>query len=329
MSVKVATNRFIVSSLKRYGGFYQQLINRASFQELGDRLARQAEIAYWFRQSAIVEEAGLMLSNLPLKEYQLIGQYYLGWCAYRRGEDAQSIFENVAENSITYKAKGLISLAASEVARNDFDSALNLCQEVTKQTENPSLLLTAARSVAFLKSMEGDHHHALKDLERLAPLARYASPVAYYNYLNSLAVELAEAGRLEEASNISNIVLASPLAFAYPEWRETGDEIRLKLYRSHSIISVTQVAPRNVVSLPERSNKVTESTQQPGKLLSYTDWTNKMVKEPNGNDELDFSKMSDKDKLFKIIELSSTEDITDDQLDQILDAVIRITSKRT
>ena len=54
-----------------------------------------------------------------------------------------------------------------------------------------------------------------------------------------------------------------------------------------------------------------------------------MVKEPNGNDEVDFSKMTDKEKLFKIIELSSNEDITDDQLDKILDAVIRITSKRT
>ena len=149
-----------------------------------------AETAIVFRQIDQVREASLMLFNIPLKKYQLIGQYYLGWSAYRRGEDAQNIFENVVETSKTYKAKGLISLAASEVARGNYDSAFNLCQKVTRSTDTPSSILTAARSIAFLKSVNGDHRQAFKDLEKLAPLARFASPTAYYNYLNSLAVEL-------------------------------------------------------------------------------------------------------------------------------------------
>jgi hypothetical protein len=50
---------------------------------------------------------------------------------------------------------------------------------------------------------------------------RSSQPHVYYDYMNSFAVELCEVGRLEEAKNVSLIVLASPFAPAYPEWRET------------------------------------------------------------------------------------------------------------
>ena len=58
------------------------------------------------------------------------------------------------------------------------------------------------------------------------PLARYSQPHLYFVYLNSLAVELGEAGRKYEARNIIRHVIASPFAFAYPEWRETGEDLR-------------------------------------------------------------------------------------------------------
>lgn len=45
---------------------------------------------------------------------------------------------------------------------------------------------------------------------------------------NSLAVELFAVWRLEEAKNVSQIVLASPFASPYPEYRETREEIALK-----------------------------------------------------------------------------------------------------
>lgn len=328
MSIKVASNRFIVSSLR--AGFYQQLFRDISgFQELGCRLVLEAETAHAFRQGSRVEEIIPFLCNLPIREHQLIGQYYKGLRIQRTGQNANYIFERVAEQSSTYKAKALMSLAASEAYQGNYNEEHRFFTEALKTTNNLSLIVEASRCMAVVRAKERDHKQAIKEFEKIFPLIKHAAPNFYYQYLNSFAVELAEVGRLEEASNICDVILASPYAFAYPEWRETAEEIRLKLYRSRSVVSFTQVAPYNVVPLPERSIKVTESTEQPGKLLSYTDWTKKMVKEPNGNDELDFSKMSDKDKLFKIIELSSTEDITDDQLDQILDAVIRITSKRT
>ena len=72
MSVRVASNRFITSSLQ--AGFYQQLLRNVSgFQVMGKRLVRFAENARAWRQAEQVEEVGRVLSNIPLKEYQLIG----------------------------------------------------------------------------------------------------------------------------------------------------------------------------------------------------------------------------------------------------------------
>jgi hypothetical protein len=52
-----------------------------------------------------------------------------------------------------------------------------------------------------------------------------------------------------------------------------------------------------------------------------------MAKEPEGEDVLDTEKMSEKEMLLKIIELSSREGITDGELRRILATVIEITSE--
>jgi hypothetical protein len=56
-------------------------------------------------------------------------------------------------------------------------------------------------------------------------LASHEHPALRYDYLNSLAVELAETGRLEEAKHAIEIALRSPFADRYPNWRTTRDEI--------------------------------------------------------------------------------------------------------
>ncbi len=65
---------------------------------------------------------------------------------------------------------------------------------------------------AVINSLEGNHQDAVGMLEKLFPVAhamRSSQPSIYYDYLNSYAVELCEVGRLEEAKNISRIVIAS------------------------------------------------------------------------------------------------------------------------
>ena len=323
MSIKVPTNRFIVSSLR--AGFYQQLL-KSGFQELGPNLVREAEVAQVFRQVGRVEEIGSILCNLPVKEHQLIGQYYKGLYAERMGESARGIFERVAEESRTYKTKALMSLATNEARKGNYDEELRYIAEAYKTTNNPTLIVELSRGTAIVRAKEGDHKQAVKEFERIFPLIKHAAPISYYQYLNSFAVELAEVGRLEEASKICDVLLASPYAFAYPEWRETAEEIRLKLYHSRSIISFTQVVLSNVVSLPERSDEA-KPINHPGKILSYTDWTKKMVKEPNGDEELP-DDMTPQDMAMKLVELITENKEEEGKLREILDYAIKVFSRK-
>jgi tetratricopeptide (TPR) repeat protein len=229
MTVKVATTRFIGSSVKRYAGYYQQLLaNISTFQELGDRLIRAAEVAHAFRKVEQVAELGLLLSNLPLKEYQLIGQYYLGWCAYRRGESPREVFEAVIENSETYRARALMSLAAIAAREGNTEGELKHFSEALKYAQDISTHIDIAKGIAVIKAKEGYHTQAVNELESLTPLLRYAKPIVYYSCLNSLAVELGEVGSIEEAKSISNILLASSIVSAYPECQDTAKELEMK-----------------------------------------------------------------------------------------------------
>ena len=83
---------------------------------------RTIEAAHSYREIETVNELGQILSLHPIKEYRLIGEYYLGWCAYRNGEDVQSVFEKVLETSQTYKTKALWSLAAIESSKGNYEA---------------------------------------------------------------------------------------------------------------------------------------------------------------------------------------------------------------
>jgi len=231
MSVTVANSRFINSSLR--AAFYQQLLSRVSdFRELGKRAVGEAERATNFRNTTRLEELTIVLSNIPIPEYQLIGQYYLGVSDYFKGESKQSLFENIVEKSQTYKAQAFITLAALEARKGDFASELKLLTQALQYAKTPSLALESLRGIAIVKAKEGFHQHSLEDFERMLPLIKFGNAHSYFQYLNSYAVELAEFGRIEEAQNVCRITLASPFAFAYPEWRETGQELALRGYKS-------------------------------------------------------------------------------------------------
>jgi hypothetical protein len=130
MSVTVASSRFIVSSV---AGFYRCLTKHlSSFQTLGERLIHEAEIAQAFRQTERLEEVGSILLNLPIKEYRLIGQYYIGWCINRKGQDAQKLFERVAEESSTYQSRALIDLGSRQTKKADYTSSIAYYIEALK-----------------------------------------------------------------------------------------------------------------------------------------------------------------------------------------------------
>ncbi len=327
MSTKLATNRFIVSSLR--AGFYQQLLKDISgFHELGQKLIRDIEIAQAYRQISRVDEIGSILCGLPIKEHQLIGQYYKGMCVQHIGGNAKDIFERVVEESRTYKTKALMSLAMSEARKGNYDEELRYFTEASKSTNTPTLIVEASRGTAIVRAKEGDHKQAVKEFERIFPLIKHAAPISYYQYLNSFAVELAEVGRLEEARKICDVLLASPYAFAYPEWRETREDIERKGYHSSRSFTALpeRVAPQNIVRLPEREY-IPVSQDKPGRVLHY-DWKNKMVKEPNGDTHIDdLEGMDEKDLMVKLLFLATHEGVTEKKLRKVVAYALKVISE--
>jgi tetratricopeptide (TPR) repeat protein len=340
------------------GGFYQQLAqvltkaiqNEQYLTELGRWLVAVADRAYVLRRMEIVEEASRILMSLPLsRNFENIARFYQAYGLKRRGQfdEARSLFEQIVEEVPPgYKARAILALGSTAFDSGDYQSALPFYNEASKvttysKTYDSLAAFSSLHMLAVIKSIDGDYRGALVDLEKMAPMVRTARllyPPTYYTYLNSFAIEMAEVGRLEEAQNISRIVLASPYTSAYPEYRETWDEIQLKSYRTRrSVVSFYQKSvsfyqetqPENVLQLPERSQEAAlpmpGRRQKAAKVISLQQWKEKMAKE----DILqNIYEMSDKDLFLEILELSSQDSITTTELRNILVAVIQITSKQ-
>jgi hypothetical protein len=238
MSRDTDNNRFIVPSMPR---FYQQLLSGIeSYQELGNRIIGQIKAAHAFRQIEKVRELSGILINSPIKEYQLAAQYYLAWCQCRESNYDTRMLDRVITQSRGYRVKALLSRGAFEGYQGNLETASYFYLEAARAKPTLSEYIIAAKSISFIKSLEGFHKSALKDLDNLIPIMRYAEPVVYYDFLNSYAVELGAAGRAYEASNVSSIVLASPFAPAYPEWQDTYADLNLK-QKNHSSITVPRL----------------------------------------------------------------------------------------
>jgi hypothetical protein len=262
MAPRISLGLIGFSSLKRsaeseeaisFPGFYQQLAsglvrsvrNKQVLSALGDRLVLLAEHAHAFRQFDALEETSRILVNLPLRQHENIGHYYRGLRIMKLGrgdlEQAARIIESAAESTPPrYRARALISLGGNSLCRGDFRFALSLYSEAARVGSRDGRVdlfatIHTQKMAAVINGFEGNHRGAVELLESLLPLAqsvRSSQPHLYCDYLNSLAVELCEVGRLEEARNVSKVVLASPFAPTYPEWRETREAIELKARRS-------------------------------------------------------------------------------------------------
>jgi hypothetical protein len=178
------------------------------------------------------------LANFPITEYQLIGQYYLVWSEGRNSKYGIEALERIAEQTQTYKTQALTSRAAFEVYKNEPEAALYFYTEALKTAPTVSEYIGLTLGIAVIKGIEGFHALALKDMENALPLIRHAEPQLFFNFHNSYATELAVIGRISDARNLSRMVLASPFAYAYPEWLETARELKEP---NHSFVAVPSI----------------------------------------------------------------------------------------
>jgi hypothetical protein len=314
MSKQTETSLFMVSSVPR---LYQQLLSGvASYQALGNRIVKQIKTAQAFRHVEYVRELSKILINIPIKEYKLIAQYYFLWCDCRESKFDTDALEVIIEQSQTYKAQALSSRAAFEGYKGNPESAARFYLEGLKTRHTASEHIGLKLGIAMIKSMEGFHASALKDMEQLIPVIHYAEPQLFYNLLNSYATEVGTAGRLYEARNISRFVLASPFAFAYREWRETAEELRLP---RRSMVALRS-PDSNVLALPEREASEQPSTQpKPAQVFNFAKLRKKILRKMKKQDEeKSVYQMSTKDMGFKLLELITDQRASEAQMRTLL-----------
>lgn len=359
-----------VSHAGLYQGIAQNLIRGLkTSQALADftaRLASVADDAHQIRQFDVVGHVGRLLLNLPLfRHLESVGLYYeaLSLNQGTRGDtvSAGSIFHQVADSApLHYRARAMLALGANSFTVGDRQTAMSFYREamtiVTRhRVFDPATLYTASRMTAVIKSMEGDHRGAVADLERMLPLARMASsvqPYAYYDYLNTLAVELLEVGRIEPARRASEIAVASPFANAYPEWHETRNEIASRdRGSSRSIVGVRQPISEigrvpqpvsrtqtdNVLRLPAPELRApvgrADSPQDTqARVLNFQQWKT-MVKASSRAIPEEVSaeqrrRMTTGEKLIRLMDLISQDETDDQTIDRILEAVEEIVLNR-
>lgn len=272
MSKQTESNFFklsISSPLAKYAGLYQELLcGIGSFQQLGNRLIGLGERAHAFRQFHLVREVGQTLADFPVEDFQTTGYYFLAVASNSCGkgdqQEARTLFERVADTpSSRYNAKAILSLAGVSANTRNCDAELYYFTESLKASEDISTTVIAYRGIAVHKAKEGYHRHALRDLENLASLIKHAPPSAYFDYLNSYAVELGTAGRLTEACSVIKVVLASPFSPFYPEWQETLLDLRSKHKpRSTVAISRQQIEQKSEFEPGARENELHKARVQ-------------------------------------------------------------------
>jgi tetratricopeptide (TPR) repeat protein len=245
---------------------------------------------------------------------------------------------------LKFRARALQGVGACYFEKGLYDEASRFYVQATdaasRRHGNDLLTTTNAQwMMAAVRGIKGDNAGALAELEKLLPIVRLAAsehPWTLYGYVNSLAVELGEVGRIEEAQRASQFALKSAYAPLYPEWRETRDELALKSRRaSASVVSVPArpAGPDNVIPLTLKASPAQNtalwpaaSVSQPASIVGYHEWkkiANRLNQSPNQAKTLarfpsqPLTKIQKQAALFKFI---YDADTSEDALDRLLQA---------
>jgi tetratricopeptide (TPR) repeat protein len=195
------------------------------------RLLACGQTAITLRDREALSEIGELLKSLPLSNsITAIGHYYAG---LSNPDIALRSFEHVLSvGSPVYKARAILSLGAVAARNNDTQNEVELYASAIQKARAAQDVYTAIHAhkmLAIRRAVEGNHQRVIDDLYTLFPLVRLIARhdlATYHDYLNSLAVELAEVGMLDEAEKAIKIVTASPLLSVNPEWQQTAQEIQ-------------------------------------------------------------------------------------------------------
>jgi tetratricopeptide (TPR) repeat protein len=248
--------------------------SRQVLNELTRKLIGLAEHAFSLRDASTLEEASLVLMNLPIDKARQIGTYYqaLALSTKRKRSEALTLLEEVIDNvPLAYTARTLLASGAIHHYKGQIDDALRFYKEailtaLPEYGHDLQTTLVSCLNISAIKSLNDNHREALTDLEKLAPvmlMVAKQSPLYYYYYHADLAYELSQVGRLAEAEAACAVALASPFAHAYPEWSETRDEIAAKRQSASPSIAAINGLPTTNASPQIEQERKPESSIAP------------------------------------------------------------------
>jgi tetratricopeptide (TPR) repeat protein len=309
--------------------FYQAIV-----RNLIRGMLAESQIAYLIavleqarseRKFEIVDAlAGVLIEARISTSVQGVGLYFKGLALTNQGKlvEAHSILDRAAATAAApFSSRALISIGAVAALSSEPEIQRESYIRASRSTD-PFTLLHAHKMIAVLESGDGNHRASIQQLEGMFSFARSYSafyPHSYYDYLNSLAFEMAEVGRLDEARQVSQTVLASPLARLYPECHETRAEIELRRQRgSRSVVSIRPLQETNVLEFRMRGDqhKPARSRTGFGALLNFPEKAMAKKKESKG-----LSAMSTQEKQKEAIRLLLYDDDTDEEA---VDAVLKV-----
>ncbi len=220
---------------------------REEIESLYESLAGIAAQAHALSDLEALELASQIMLGLPVSPHaKHLARYYQAVCLKRKGEfeAAQQRADLLLEEELDPRLRSLVlqTKAATYFQVGAIDQSLRFSIEAAQFARDcdATSLVESLRAVAVIKSIHGDHHQALADLEGLLPIgcqiSRYEAK-AYSALLNSYAVELGETGQVEQALKVVSRVAS--FASLVPEISDTIPDLQSKLpTRKHSVVVI-------------------------------------------------------------------------------------------
>ena len=202
--------------------------------EFTTTLLRIAEQAVMARRDGVLSLVLDRLRSLQLPEdVSCLVDYYEGMRVKLLGHSAEALqlFDQVSNcRSPFARGRAMTSAGITLAGQGDWSEALRMLQEATKAGRPGDLIIKSAAQIGLSHylSLDGSHIHSARLLQDLLPVMRSLAPlypIWYCDYLNNLAYEWASIGRREDALRAITIAIRSPFSAAYPEWKETLEEI--------------------------------------------------------------------------------------------------------
>ncbi|MGH9830114.1 MAG: tetratricopeptide repeat protein, partial [Blastocatellia bacterium] len=197
-------------------------------------LARQARVSRDIDALGTISD--LILESFNGSSFAEVARFHKAHCLQAHGNVAAGrklLTEVIKRVGSRFRARGLLALGASYRDAGEYSECRSLYLEAIRAADesDPLTRLQSLRMVAVVQAIEGDHFGSLSALQSLVPQTLYLGrwyPADVYDLLNSIAIELGELGRVDEAARIIDRVLRTPFAKNCPHWLDTKIELAKK-----------------------------------------------------------------------------------------------------